>query len=77
LLEGPPLLEEAEARRAALFEKLLLLGTDKTTAAAREWHVAVWELQRIFRGNNREGGDKFSLKEKDLFSIKISRDRRP
>jgi hypothetical protein len=70
LSEGLPILGEAEGRRTTLFEKLLLLGTNQTIAAAREWHTAVWELQHFFRGDSRKDGDKLSTEEKELFSTK-------
>ena len=43
--EGLPLLAEAEARRATLWESVLLVGDAETVTAARSWHEAVWTLE--------------------------------
>lgn len=48
--EGAAVLAGAEADRAALFEKVLLLGEPSTVAAARAWHAAVWRMQRLAHG---------------------------
>ncbi|MET8133097.1 hypothetical protein ABZV24_14260 [Streptomyces sp. NPDC005251] len=45
LAAGLPLLAEAEARRATLWESVLLVGDAETVRAARSWHEAVWTLQ--------------------------------
>ncbi|MEU0587838.1 hypothetical protein [Streptomyces sp. NPDC006132] len=38
-------LAEAEARRAAEWETVLLVGDAETIAAARKWHEAVWNVE--------------------------------
>jgi hypothetical protein len=43
--EGLRLLAEAEARRATLWESVLLVGDAETVAAARSWHEAIWTLE--------------------------------
>ncbi|MEU9453620.1 hypothetical protein [Streptomyces sp. NPDC048277] len=42
---GLQLLAEAEARRATLWESVLLVGDAGTVVAARSWHEAVWTLE--------------------------------
>jgi hypothetical protein len=48
--EGIPQLAEAEARRAAEWESVLLIGDAETIAAARTWHEAVWNVELYARG---------------------------
>lgn len=47
--ENLDLLEEANAVRAAAWEKVLLLGNPDTVAAARAWHENAWRLQSLMR----------------------------
>ncbi|TKA04553.1 hypothetical protein FCI23_35995 [Actinacidiphila oryziradicis] len=48
--EGMGLLAEAESRRAAEWESVLLIGDAETVAAARAWHEAVWNVELYARG---------------------------
>jgi hypothetical protein len=48
--KGLPLLEAADARRAELFEGLLLLADKPTITAARRWQEAVWKLHETVNG---------------------------
>ncbi|MFJ8045713.1 hypothetical protein ACIRBX_34910 [Kitasatospora sp. NPDC096147] len=48
--EGLKLLAEAESRRAAEWESVLLVGDAETVAAARAWHEAVWNVELYARG---------------------------
>ncbi|OSP44598.1 hypothetical protein B7767_04155 [Streptomyces sp. 13-12-16] len=48
--QGLPQLAEAEARRAAEWESVLLVGDAETIGAAREWHEAVWNVELYARG---------------------------
>jgi hypothetical protein len=75
--EGIPLLADAEGRRATAFEKVLLLGTEETIRLARRWHVAVWNLQHIYRNGDgtmrvltAEGKERFSVEYQQLVHLK-------
>jgi len=48
--DGIPELRRLSAERASKWETVLLLGDARTIAAAREWHRAVWEMERIAFG---------------------------
>ncbi|MFI0484304.1 hypothetical protein [Actinomadura sp. 9N215] len=48
--EGLLRLAEAESRRAADWESVLLVGDALTIAAARTWHEAVWAVEVYARG---------------------------
>ncbi|MEV3990484.1 hypothetical protein AB0J57_16410 [Streptomyces sp. NPDC049837] len=48
--EGLPQLAEAESRRAAEWESVLLVGDADTIGAARAWHEAVWNVELYARG---------------------------
>lgn len=48
--EGLAQLGEAESRRAAEWESVLLVGDAETIGAARAWHEAVWNLELYARG---------------------------
>ncbi|GLY90312.1 hypothetical protein [Actinoallomurus iriomotensis] len=48
--EGLQRLAEAESRRAAEWESMLLVGDASTVAAARTWHEAVWAVESYARG---------------------------
>jgi hypothetical protein len=48
--QGLAQLAEAEARRAAEWETVLLIGDAETIAAARKWHEAVWNVELYARG---------------------------
>ncbi|MFF8832467.1 hypothetical protein [Streptomyces sp. NPDC015131] len=48
--EGLTLLAEAESRRAAEWESVLLVGDAATIGAARAWHEAVWNVELYARG---------------------------
>jgi len=50
LAEGLPELRMLSAERASKWETVLLLGDPRTIAAARKWHRAVWEMERIALG---------------------------
>jgi hypothetical protein len=52
--EGLPLLAEAEARRATLWESVLLVGDAETVTAARSWHEAVWTLELHVREQRQD-----------------------
>lgn len=56
---GLQLLAEAEARRASLWESVLLVGDVETVVAARSWHEAVWTLELHVREQGREA-DKWT-----------------
>ncbi|WP_329573887.1 hypothetical protein [Streptomyces sp. NBC_01361] len=47
--QGLPLMGEAESRRAAEWESMLLVGDAPTIAAARKWHEAVWTIELLVR----------------------------
>lgn len=47
--EGLPLLAEAESRRTAEWESVLLIGDAATIAAARRWHEMVWTIELLVR----------------------------
>ncbi|GAA2995450.1 hypothetical protein GCM10020229_04980 [Kitasatospora albolonga] len=49
-VQGLVLLAEAESRRAAEWESVLLVGDAETVAAARAWHEAVWNVELYARG---------------------------
>ncbi|GAA1854915.1 hypothetical protein GCM10009736_22170 [Actinomadura bangladeshensis] len=55
--EGMGLLAQAESRRQAEWEAVLLVGEAETVAAARAWHEAVWNVEPWSRGlrNDQEG----------------------
>lgn len=55
--EGMGLLAQAESRRQAEWEAVLLVGDAETVAAARAWHEAVWNVELWSRGlrNDQEG----------------------
>ena len=48
--EGLVRLAEADARRAIVWENLLLLGDEPTVAAAASWRDAIWQVERLARG---------------------------
>ncbi|WP_309141888.1 hypothetical protein [Streptomyces griseicoloratus] len=48
--QGLTQLAEAEARRAAEWESVLLVGDAETIGAARKWHEAVWNIELYARG---------------------------
>ncbi|MEU3662296.1 hypothetical protein AB0E77_21450 [Streptomyces sp. NPDC032940] len=48
--QGLTQLAEAEDRRAAEWESVLLVGDAETIAAARTWHEAVWNVELYARG---------------------------
>ncbi|MCZ4125879.1 hypothetical protein [Streptomyces sp. H39-S7] len=50
LTDGLAQLGEAESRRAAEWESVLLVGDAETVGAARAWHEAVWNLELYARG---------------------------
>lgn len=52
--EGLPLLAEAESRRAAEWESVLLVGDAATIAAARRWHESVWTIELLVREGHAE-----------------------
>ncbi|MGW0772682.1 hypothetical protein ACWD01_03290 [Streptomyces sp. NPDC002835] len=52
--EGLAQLVEAEARRAAEWESVLLIGDAETIAAARQWHEAVWNVELYARGQKHD-----------------------
>lgn len=56
---GLQLLAEAEARRASLWESVLLVGDAETVVAARSWHEAIWTLELHVREQSREA-DKWA-----------------
>ena len=43
-------LARIESKRAAKFERVLLMGSPDTVTAARTWHRAVWDLELFARG---------------------------
>jgi hypothetical protein len=45
-------LAEAETRRAAQWETVLLLGEPRTISAARAWSEQVWRLEHILRADH-------------------------
>ncbi len=45
-------LADAETRRAARWETVLLLGEPATISAAQAWSEQVWELERILRSDH-------------------------
>ncbi|MEU5879085.1 hypothetical protein [Spirillospora sp. NPDC047279] len=48
--EGLKQLAEAESRRAAEWESVLLVGDAATVAAARAWHESIWSVEKYARG---------------------------
>ncbi|MEU7895208.1 hypothetical protein AB0B45_20395 [Nonomuraea sp. NPDC049152] len=48
--EGLAQLDEAETKRAAEWESVLLVGDAATVAAARTWHEAVWNVELYAKG---------------------------
>lgn len=58
--EGLKVLAEAEARRATLWESVLLVGSSETIAAARSWHEAIWILEVHVR-EQRHDAEKWRL----------------
>ncbi|MFD5101638.1 hypothetical protein [Streptomyces albidochromogenes] len=48
--EGLAQLAEAESRRAAEWESVLLVGDAESIGAARAWHEAVWNVELYARG---------------------------
>ncbi|WP_404797503.1 hypothetical protein [Streptomyces pristinaespiralis] len=52
--EGLAQLVEAEARRAAEWESVLLVGDAETIGAARTWHEAVWNVELYARGRKED-----------------------
>lgn len=48
--EGTEALARIEAKRAAKFEQVLLMGSPAVVTAARTWHRAVWDLELFARG---------------------------
>ncbi|MFE7778516.1 hypothetical protein ACFU5O_32485 [Streptomyces sp. NPDC057445] len=48
--DGMAQLAEAESRRAAEWESVLLVGDAQTIGAARAWHEAVWNVELYARG---------------------------
>ncbi|WP_200871679.1 hypothetical protein [Actinomadura welshii] len=55
--EGMRLLAQAESRRQAEWEAVLLVGDAETVAAARAWHEGVWNIGLWVRGlkDDQEG----------------------
>ncbi|MFG2648066.1 hypothetical protein [Streptomyces sp. NPDC048436] len=47
--QGFAQLAEAESRRAAEWEAMLLVGDSPTIAAARKWHESVWTIELLVR----------------------------
>jgi hypothetical protein len=54
--EGLKWLAEAESKRAAEWESMLLVADAGTVAAARTWHEAVWGLELYARGLKDDPG---------------------
>lgn len=57
--ENLDVLEEANAVRAAAWEKVLLLGNPDTVAAARAWHESAWQLQWLMRDLSQEDSKRW------------------
>jgi len=77
--EGLSLLAEAEARRAAHWEGVLLVGDVGTVTAARSWHEAIWMLELHVREqrHSTEAWIRDSQRvsqRRDMFYISARRD---
>ncbi|MEV6954792.1 hypothetical protein [Streptomyces sp. NPDC051183] len=64
-VEGLALLAEAESRRAAEWESVLLVGDAEAIGAARAWHEAVWNVELYARGL-RDDADGWASAEKEV-----------
>ncbi|MFD9518037.1 hypothetical protein [Streptomyces sp. NPDC059979] len=77
--EGLVQLAEAESRRAAEWESVLLVGDAEAIGAARAWHEAVWNVELYARGL-RDDPAGWAIAEKrvsearDLFYARARRD---
>lgn len=58
-VEGVPLLNATEERRADAFEGLLLLADKETILAARAWHESVWRLRDTVNGTRTVDQETF------------------
>ncbi|MFF0314261.1 hypothetical protein ACFYPH_06375 [Micromonospora sp. NPDC005252] len=58
---GIAMLAEADVRRTLVWESMLLLGDERTVAAARTWRDAVWQVEHRARGFADQPGDVASL----------------
>lgn len=70
--EGISMLAKAETERAEIWERLLLLGSPQAIDRARMWHVSVWKMQGIARGEPADKNEWRALflqigKQRDLF----------
>ncbi|MGW2706215.1 hypothetical protein [Streptomyces sp. NPDC001340] len=76
---GLQLLAEAEARRATLWESVLLVGDAETVGAARSWHEAIWTLELHVREQRHdvEGWTRDSQRvsqKRDAFYVSARRE---
>ncbi|MFD5869545.1 hypothetical protein ACFWGD_13200, partial [Corynebacterium sp. NPDC060344] len=77
--EGLAQLAEAESRRAAEWESVLLVGDAEAIAAARAWHEAVWNVELYARGLRDDpagwtSAEKEVSRARDAFYVCARRD---
>lgn len=64
--ENLELLASAAAKRTLAWETVLLLGDTGTVTAARNWHEAVWRLERFARGEMPGGSEDWQKAREEV-----------